>query len=186
MFYLYLALGILAALVVLGILAFVILSILGKRIPVEHTATSLIVVPGAPAAVYAAIADIQSHPSWVRGATRVVMLPDKDGRQQARVHMGHNSFNLLRTRHDPPTLLERTISDDRGPFSGTWLYKLAPVAGSALGREGTEVRLTETGRVSRPFARAIMKHIVGYHTYTHRHLESLARKFGSDAKAHRA
>jgi hypothetical protein len=153
---------------------------------VEHTATSLIVVGAAPERVFEAIADVQEHASWATGITRVHMLPDKDGMQQARVHMGRISSVLLRTRCDSPKLLERTITDEGAPFTGTWLYRLAPVKGSIEGREGTEVRLTETGRITSAMARAMMKHIFGYHKYTHAHLESLARKFGTQAKAHRA
>lgn len=186
MIFLWIVLGLLGAILVLGGVLFLVLSALGKNIPIEHTATSYIVVAAPPDKVFDAVADIQSHVEWAKGTTRVHMLPEKDGLQQARVHMGRNSFILLRTRSDKPKLIERTISDDHGPFSGTWLYKFAPVAGSLEGREGTEVRLTETGRVNNPVARAIMKRFFGYHTYTHRHLESLARKFGTDAKAHRA
>ncbi len=186
MIFLWIILGLIAAIALLVGVLFVVLRSMGEKIPVEHTATSFIVVPASPDKVFEAVADIQSHTEWAKGTTRVHMLPEKDGMQQARVHQGHNSFILLRTRCDPPKLIERTISDDHAHFSGTWLYKFAPVAGSLEGRAGTEVRLTETGRVNNPVFRAIMKRFFGYHTYTHKHLESLARKFGGEAKAHRA
>ena len=186
MIYLWILLGLFGSILLLGGVLFYVLKLMGEQIPVEHTATSYIVVAAPPDKVFDAVADIQSHTEWAKGTTRVHMLPEKDGMQQARVHMGRNSFILLRTRCDPHKLIERTISDDHAHFSGTWLYKFAPVAGSLEGREGTEVRLTETGRVGNPVARAIMKRFVGYHAYTHRHLESLARKFGTEAKAHRA
>ena len=186
MIYLWILLGLFGSILLLGGVLFFVLKSMGEQIPVEHTATSYIVVAAPPDKVFDAVADIQSHTEWAKGTTRVHMLPEKDGMQQARVHTGRNSFILLRTRCDPHKLIERTISDDHAHFSGTWLYKFAPVAGSLEGREGTEVRLTETGRVGNPVARAIMKRFVGYHAYTHRHLESLARKFGADAKAHRA
>lgn len=186
MMYLWILLGLLLATLLLGGVLFFVLKSMGEKIPVEHTATSFIVIAAPADKVFDAVADIQSHSEWAKGTTRVHLLPDKDGMQQARVHMGRNSFILLRTRCDPHTLIERTISDDHAHFSGTWLYKFAPIAGSLEGREGTEVRLTETGRVGNPVARAIMKRFVGYHAYTHRHLESLARKFGTETKAHRA
>ncbi len=186
MIYLWIVLAVFGvlALVVGGLL--LVLSTLGRKIPVEHTATSFIQIAASPENVFAAIADIESHPTWDAATTRVHMLPAKGDMQQARVHKGHNSFVLMRTRCDPPTLLERTIADDRKAFSGTWLYRVFPAASPAPNREACEVKLTETGRVSSAVARAVMKHIFGYHMYTNKHLESLARKFGTDAKAHRA
>ncbi len=186
MLYVWIALGLLGTIVVLGGLFLLLMAMLGKNIPLEHTATSHIIIGAPPDKVFQAIADIQDHASWASGITSVHMLPDKDGMQQARVHMGRNTSVLLRTRCDPPKLLERTITDECAPFTGTWLYRLAPIQGSLAGREGTEVRLTETGRITSALARAIIKHIFGYHKFTHEHLESLARKFGTDAKAHRA
>lgn len=186
MLYLWIALGVLGAIVALLGVFLLVMAVLGKNIPVEHTATSHIVIGAAPDKVFEAIADVESHPSWAAGITRVHMLPEKDGMQQARVHMGRISSVLLRTRSEAPKLLERTITDEGAPFTGTWLYRLAPVRASVEGREGTEVRLTETGRITSAMARAMMKHLFGYHKYTHAHLESLARKFGTVAKAHRA
>ena len=171
------------ALVIAVVVCVVGMTRIGKGIPMEHTATSVIRI-GAPAAqVFEAIADIASHPAWAKGTTSVEMMPEKDGKQMARMRQGRNAFVLMRTRCEPPALLERTISDDHKHFSGTWLYRLTAAESTLPGREGCEVKLTETGRVHMPLARAVMKHIFGYHVYTNKHLESLAAKFGTRAKA---
>ena len=170
MIFIWIALGIVGVIVVL----FVALARIGRGIPVEHTATSIIRIDAGMARVFEAIADIASHPSWAKGTDKVEMLPEKDGMQVGRVRQGRNSFVLMRTRCDAPTLLERTISDDHKAFSGTWLYRLSPLPSTLPGREGCEVKLTETGRVNMPIARAMMKHFFGYHVYTHKHLQSLA------------
>jgi hypothetical protein len=185
MIYLWIALGLLGTIVILIGVLVVVLSMLGKKIPVEHTATSIIRIGASPERVFEAIADVESHPTWDKATTRVHMLPAKGDMPQARVHRGHNSFVLMRTRCEPPTLLERTISDDHKAFSGTWLYQLSRIESNMPGREACQVKLTETGRVDNAVARAVMKHLFGYHIYTNRHLESLARKFGTPAKAHR-
>ena len=173
-----------ALVLVIVVVVFVVgMTRIGKGIPVEHTATSFIRI-GAPAAqVFEAIADIASHPSWAKGTTGVEMLPEKDGKQMARMRQGRNAFVLMRTRCEPPNLLERTISDDHKHFSGTWLYRVKEAEATLPGREGCEVKLTETGRVNMPLARAMMKYMFGYHLYTNKHLESLAAKFGTRAKA---
>ncbi len=181
MIFIWIALGLVAAVV----LFIVVMTRIGKGIPVEHTATSVIRI-GAPAGdVFEAIADVAKFPEWASGVTSVEMMPEKGGRQMARMQQGRNSFVLMRTRCDPPALLERTISDDHKMFSGTWLYRVSAAEATLPGREGCEVKLTETGRVNMPIARAFMKHVFGYHMYTNKHLESLAGKFGTGAKARR-
>jgi ribosome-associated toxin RatA of RatAB toxin-antitoxin module len=182
MIFVWMALGVVGAVVVF----FVVMTRIGKGIPEEHTATSVIRIGASAAQVFEAIADVASHPAWAKGVTGVEMLPEKDGRQMARMRQGRNAFVLMRTRCEPPPphgLLERTISDDHKHFSGTWLYRVMPAASALPGREGCEVKLTETGRVNMPLARAMMKHVFGYHLYTNKHLESLAAKFGTRARA---
>jgi uncharacterized protein YndB with AHSA1/START domain len=186
MIYLWILLGLLGAVALVVGLLVLVLTTLGKKIPVEHTATSFIQIAASPERVFEAIADIEAYPTWDKATTRVHLLPGKGEMQQARVHRGHNSFVLMRTRCDPPKLLERTIADDRKAFNGTWLYRVSAAASPAINREACEVKLTETGRVNNAAARAVMKHVFGYHMYTNKHLESLARKFGTEARAHRA
>ncbi len=164
----------------LGVIV-VVLRQIGKGIPVEHTATSVINIHAPIEKIFDAIADVEKHPEWSSGVTRVIAMPDtvRGGvsLKTTWMQMGHNTFVLERTRYEPPTLLEGTITDEKGPFSGTWMYRLKPLAADASGVGACEVRLTETGRVGWPMARALMKHVWGYHTYTHKHLESLAKKF---------
>ncbi|HMN41972.1 MAG TPA: SRPBCC family protein [Phycisphaerales bacterium] len=181
MIYLWIGLGVVAGLAALLGAFVLVMREIGKKIPLEHQAMSMIEIHAPIEKVFDAIADVQKHPEWSKGVSRVDVLPDHNGMQTVRMRQGHNSFVLVRTRFEPPTLLERTISDDRGPFSGTWLYKLKRTGG-----EVCEVRLTETGKVPWPAARAMMKYIFGYHAYTSRHLRDLAGKFEPNpGKAHR-
>lgn len=149
-----------------------VLYLLGKSVPEEHTATSSTDVPVAPADAFALIDNVSEHPQWNAKVTRVEMLEDKNGMPQCRMHMGRNSFVLVRTRHEPARLLERTIADDNGPFGGTWLYQFTPKG------SGCEIKLTETGRVKSPLPRAMMKYIFGYHMYLNAHLAAVNKKLG--------
>jgi hypothetical protein len=180
MLYVWFALGVAGVVAVLGAAALVVLHIQGRKIPVEHEATSVLDIHAPIERVFDAIADVQRHPEWSRGVKRVLVMPDTGHggvpMQTVRMEMGHNSFVLVRTRFEPPTLLERTITDERGPFSGTWLYRLKPLPPDEAGVR-CEVRLTERGRVRQPVFRALMKYVFGYHKFTHAHLRSLARKF---------
>ncbi|HVU64042.1 MAG TPA: SRPBCC family protein [Phycisphaerales bacterium] len=180
MAYVWIALGIVAAVVGLLVLAGVVLYVLGGKIPIEHEATSVIEIHAPVEKVFEAIADVQRHPEWSRGVSRVIVMPDTlhggVPMQTVRMEMGHHSLVLVRTRYEPPMLLERTITDNRGPFSGTWLYRLRRMPDEA-GEPVCEVRLTERGRVPSPVFRALMKHVMGYHKFTHAHVRALAGRF---------
>ncbi len=181
-------LGLIVSAIVLIAAFVVVMTVLGKSIPEEHEATSVIEIHAPADKVFDAIAAVERYPEWCADITQVFALPDQNGMQSVRMRQGRNSFVLVRTRFEPPALLERTISDDHGPFSGTWLYRVNDVSAKRGGGEPlTQVTLRENGKVKWPAARAMMKHFFGYHAYTHRHLQSLAGKFEPNpAKAHRA
>lgn len=172
------------ALVGLLALFVVVLYLLGRNIPEEHTASSIISLTVPPADVFNVIDDVARHAEWAKGVTKVEMLPDKSGLQQCRMRMGRNAFVLVRTRRDASRLIERTISDDHGPFSGTWTHSFVPAI--VNGKEGCQVKLTEVGRVKSAIPRAVMKHMMGYHIYIDQHLVSLGRKFGQDVEPRKA
>lgn len=178
------ALWIVGSIVVLILLAVLVLHLIGRAIPEEHMAASVVSIPAPPEQVYAAIDDIAKQPEWAGGVTKVVMLPEKSGLQQCRMHMGRNKFVLTRTRHEPARIIERTIEDDCGPFTGTWTYTFAPAI--VNGKEGCQVKLTEVGRVSQAIPRTVMKHMIGYHSYINKHLLSLGKKFGVTVEPRKA
>jgi uncharacterized protein YndB with AHSA1/START domain len=186
--YVWILLGLIVTLVVLVGAFVLVMGVIGKGIPEEHEATSVIEIHAPAADVFDAIAAVEQYSDWSRDVTQVFVLPEHNGMQTVRMRQGRNSFVLTRTRFEPPTLLERTISDDHASFSGTWLYRVKDVAAKRGGGEPiTEVSLKENGKVKWPAARAMMKHMFGYHAYTHRHLQSLAAKFEPNpGKAHRA
>ncbi|MBY0313266.1 MAG: SRPBCC family protein [Phycisphaerales bacterium] len=148
----------------------------GRGVPVEHQASGEIDVNASMQEAFDLIADVQSHPQWAKGVTKVEMLPEKHGLQTCRMHMGRNAFVLVRTRCEPPRVLERCIEED-AHFSGTWLYAIRERAGGA--GSGCTVKLTETGRVKHAIPRAMMKLFFGYHMYLNMNLESIGKKLGS-------
>lgn len=165
-------LGTLAGLLFCLTLLIAVFHTLGKSIPEEHTASSTVDVPASAHDAFALLDNVADQQSWNRSVTRIEMLPDQHGLQTCRMHMGRNSFVLVRTKHLPPSELERTIIDDHGPFSGTWLYSIASTP------SGCQIKLTETGRVKSPIPRAMMKHLFGYHYYLNSHLKALAARLG--------
>jgi uncharacterized protein YndB with AHSA1/START domain len=169
-------LGIVGGVIVLLVLLCAVLAILGSRVPVEHVAAVSVRVSRPIQEVWNLIADLEGHATWASGVTAVERLPDQDGKPAYRQRMGRNAFVLVTESSEPPNRLRGTISDDHGPFSGSWEYRLTPDG------DGCRVTLTERGRVTQAMARGVMRHIVGYHIYIRRHLASIARKFGETAE----
>lgn len=171
-------LWIVLAVVAVLVLAGVVLTILGGRTPPGHVASATLRLRQPPEAVWALIDDAAAYPSWATGVNKVERVAGAGGAEAWRQTMGRNTFVLTTTRREPPRLLERTIADARGPFSGSWTYELAPEAGGAA----TRVTLTERGHITQRLPRAVMKHFVGYHVYLVKHLQAMASKFGESAE----
>ncbi len=167
-----------ALLALLGVAAWMY----GRTIPVEHQASGAIDVHATAQQAFDLIADVERHPTWAKGVTKVEMLPEKNGLQACRMHMGRNSFVLVQTRHEPPRLIERTIQDDHhAQFSGTWLYLIQERPDG-----GCTVKLTETGRVRHAIPRAMMKLFFGYHMYLNMNLEAIGRRLGAAGTVRKA
>lgn len=169
-------------LVLLLVLSFVVLHVLGKRLPEGHVISSTLRVARAPAEVFALLADTAGIPAWDKGVDRVERLPDRDGHETWRWYMGRNAMVLSITRCTPPNLLVRTIADEAKFFSGDWTYRLAPDG------QGTAIELTEHGRVHVAIPRAMMHYlprVADPYLYLRRHLTHLATRLGEPARIER-
>ncbi len=156
------------------ILAVGVLGILGSLVPEEHTA-SMSVELGKPIdEVWATIDDVANFPAWLPDITKVELLPDRNGHRTFRQLQGRNSFVLEETVKTPPTLVTRTITDDNGPFSGSWEHRFED-----LGNGRTRLTVTEKGRISSPIPRAILHYMIGDDFYLKRFSQSLRSRFGS-------
>ncbi len=168
--------------VVLFVLAGAVLFLVGRGVPEEHEASDTVEVAGTPDRVFAVLTDVAAYPQWFTGVNKVERVEGRRGGsgeqlEAWRLTMGRNSFVNTTTVSEPPGtggraegLLQRTIGDDNGPFSGSWTYRLEPAGG------GCRVTLTERGTVSGAVPRAVMRYLVGYHTYTRRHLKALKER----------
>lgn len=152
---------------------FGVLGMVGSFVPETHTASMSVDVATPIDRVWAAIDDPASFPQWLPGVDAVEMLPDKDGRRAFRQKQGRNSFVLEETVKHPPTLVTRTITDDNGPFSGSWEHRLED-----LGDGRTRITVTETGTIKSPIPRAIMHYAIGYDYYLNSFAKALKAKFG--------
>lgn len=165
---------IIVTLVGLLIALFGILGILGSRLPPTHTASITFEVGSPRDTVWAALDDVASFPSWFPGIDKIEMLPDRDGRRAFRQKQGWNWFVMEETAKNPPSLVTRTITDEQGPFSGSWEHKL-----DELPSNRTRLTVTETGTIKSPIPRAIMKYAFGYDYYLNKFARAVQTKLGS-------
>lgn len=161
--------------IVAGLLlvAFGVLGVLGSRLPETHTSTVTLEVPQARQVVFTLLERVEDMPSWVPSITKVERLADKNGLPVFRQHMGRNSFVTETAVHEPMRRIQRDITDDLGPFSGSWDHVL-----DEAGPGRTKVTLTEVGRVKSPVPRAIMHYFMGEDMYLKKFAADLTKKCG--------
>ncbi len=164
-------------LLVIALLAW-LLWMLGRQLPAEHLVCCEVRLGRSAAEVFAVIDDTASWPGWDDGVNKVEKLESREGREAVRMHMGRNVMVLVTTRHEAPTLLERTISEEgrRPMFSGRWVHELR-AEGS-----GCVVRLSEHGKIHQAIPRAMVRYLFDPAMYLKRHLKLLAKKFGEEGK----
>lgn len=173
---LWIIVSIIGGLIGLALLAALIFWIIGRGVPVEHTASVSMPLETPPEDVFMVIDDIASQPTWEPGTNKVEKVDGRGGREAFRLTCGRNSFVVETTQHVVPTRITRTIADDAKFFSGEWAWEITRTD------KGCVVKLTENGRVPHAIPRAMMKHFFGYHHYMEKTMGALATKFGQQAK----
>jgi hypothetical protein len=161
--------GIVAVLV--GLIVAVLVA--GALLPEEHRASRTLRTKQSPQAIWDAINDHANEPQWRSDVESVVSLAEREGKQvwQENYKDG-NKVTLITTEWKPPTRMVRELTDLEGPFSGRWEIDITPAT------EGSEVKITEVGKVSNPFFRFVSKYVIGHTTFMERYLKGLAGKFG--------
>lgn len=160
---------------VAGVLVALILVVVigGLMLPEEHHASRTLRTKQSPQAIWGAINDHANEPQWRSDVANVVSLGERNGKPvwQENYKDG-NKVALMTTESKPPTRMVRELTDLEGPFSGRWEIDIAPTP------EGSQVKITEIGKVSNPVFRFVSKYIIGHTTFMERYLKGLAGKFG--------
>lgn len=161
---------ILAGLVGMVVVAAMVLTIIGMRLPATHKAAVHIDVGVRRDKAWALIDDVQTMAEWMPGLTKVELLPERHGHRTFRQHQGRNSFVLEETSKEPGRRVKRTIVDDHGPFTGSWDIHLNDTA------TGTRISVTEEGTIKGPLPRALMKCCFGYDYYLKKYVEAVQER----------
>ncbi|MFY9343851.1 MAG: SRPBCC family protein [Planctomycetota bacterium] len=163
--WLWIALAVLAAVVVL-------VAIVGALLPVAHAAARRITLRQPAAAIFAALADHATMPQWRRDLKSVTELPARNGKRCWREVSGFGPMDLMVEREVPERELVTRIVTEGSPFGGTWTFRLSPKDG------GTEVAITENGEVYNVFFRALARFVFGHTATIDEYLKALGAKFG--------
>ena len=83
-----------------------------------------------------------------------------------------NKVALITTESKPPTRIVRELTDLEGPFSGRWEIDIQPTP------TGSNVKITEIGKVSNPLFRFVSKYLIGHNTFMEKYLKRPGRQFG--------
>ncbi|MEK6283478.1 MAG: SRPBCC family protein [Acidobacteriota bacterium] len=149
-----------------------IILIIGLLTPAEHQASRTLKTKQSPQAIWHVINDHAHEPDWRDDVASVTSLGERNGKPvwQENYKDG-NTLQLATTESRPPIRMVREIAEE-GPFSGRWEIDITPTA------EGSNVRITEIGKVSNPFFRFVSKYILGHTSQMVKYLSNLAKKFG--------
>ena len=163
-----------ALLVVVGVLVILIIAVvvIGLLTPEEHRASRTLKTKQAPQVIWDAINDHANEPKWRDDVASVTSVGEKNGKPvwQENYKDG-NTVQLATTESKPPTRLVREIAEE-GPFSGRWEIDITPTP------EGSNVRITEIGKVPNPIFRFVSKYVLGHTTQMTKYLTSLAKRSG--------
>jgi hypothetical protein len=152
--------------------AAIVVTVIGFLLPRDHVASSTVLVPAPPSAVYGAITDIRGLPTWRSELSSVEVLATEPLRWREMSRFGPITFEQVKAT--PPSHFESRIADTTLAFGGSWSYALAAEGA------GTRVTLTEHGVVYNPFFRFMSRIVLGHHRTQFSYLRALGRRFGAD------
>jgi hypothetical protein len=159
---------------VVGLLVALILVVLvgGLLLPEEHHASRTLITRQSPQAIWDTINDHANEPKWRSDIESVTSLGERNGKPvwQENYKDG-NKVPLITTESKPPYRMVRELTNLEGPFSGRWEINIEPTP------TGSNVKITEIGKVSSPFFRFVSKYVIGHTTFMERYLKGLAGKF---------
>jgi hypothetical protein len=167
----YIVVGVIAAIALLGGIA----ALIGSRLPKTHVASRSIVLRQSPENVYAVVRDFASAPKWRADLTEINVEARDGGLVRFREVATHGTINYELVEDVPAQRMVTRILDTDLGFGGQWTYTFAAENG------GTRVTIREDGEVSNVLFRFMSHYVFGQTSTIDSYLTSLARRFGEEA-----
>lgn len=169
-------------------LILLVVHLLGRALPPEHTAHGEIVLSADQSRVYGILADVVNSPAWSPITVVQPLKPDDQGRERWTVRQGRHAFEITILEHTPTTRLVHQLRDERNVFGGTWTISLStptPTPTSTPPHTQTRVTITEQGWIRVPIFRFIMAKFLDPSANLRAHLDALAKHLGQQATSRR-
>lgn len=149
--------------------AALIVTAVGAALPRDHVAMVETVLAAPPTAVAALIRDVEAQPRWRPGLKKLEILERGEAGLLYVETSGDGPIRLRLVEEAPQARFRSTIADPNLPFSGYWLFLLAPEG------SGTRVRIEEHGSVGHPIFRFFSKFVFGHDRNIKAYLADLGR-----------
>jgi uncharacterized protein YndB with AHSA1/START domain len=168
----YWILGIVGAVLALGVVLYVI----GRFLPAAHVMSRSVRLCQRPDAVWSVITDYANVPNWHTHVKKAERQPDRNGHELwHEFHKGVGvPLQLETTESIPGRRLVRSIDDGQQFFRGRWEFELTAEA------DGCRVTITEHGEILNAVARAMARLFFNPAMYLDQYLKALARKFNEE------
>lgn len=150
--------------------------VIGFALPANHVAAVRTQYQAPPERVFAALADMESGPTWRTGVQRVEVLDREPLRWRETADWGAMTF--VREEMVTPARMVTRIADEDQGFGGTWTYEVT----AAPGGGGSTLTLTENGTVSNPLFRFMSKFVFGHYRGLETYSRDLAKRLGESAE----
>lgn len=157
---------------IVGILALLgltitVIVIMGRRLPVKHTATASATFDMPVDVVWKKIIAFEDVSQW-RPSVKQVEHVSGDGVGAVWRETGSDGKIPYQTLEmSPPRKLVRKIADPKLPFGGSWTYEITP------NRSACTLTITENGEVYNPVFRFVSRHVMGHNKSIESYLKDL-------------
>ena len=159
-------------LVVAIALAVLLISLIGWRLPKQHSAGRSILLHQPSDRVYAVTRDFASMPKWRADLRGVTVSTAPDGRVYFREDGKQGSINYELAEDVPGQRMVTRITDTDLGYAGKWTYVFASEGAN------TRITITEDGEVSNVIFRFLSRYAFGHTASLDAYLTSLGKEFG--------
>lgn len=163
---------------------FLVVHVLGLRLPPDHTARGEIVLSADQLRVFQILADVANYPVWSPVTGVQPLKPDDQGRERWTMRQGRHAFEITILDRTPTTRIVHQLRDERNVFGGTWTISLSTPTPTPPHTQ-TRVTITEQGWIRVPIFRFIMAKFHDPSANLRAHLDALAKHLGQQTTSRR-
>lgn len=152
-----------------------IVVMVGAMLPRDHVASVTANIAASPSAVWSALVQPESFPTWRGDVKRVEMLTSTSTGPSWREFTRNGPLTMGIEQSDPPRRVVTRILDQHLPYGGAWEFDIEP-----HGTTASRVTITERGWVSNPLFRFVSRFVMGQTSSMDKYLRALGKHFGAE------